>query len=56
MDLTNTKYKLLRECALEMKWKVVTAKKRTEGDANEKDTNSAVKGKKEPGAKHLTQQ
>lgn len=28
IDLTTTKYKLLRECALEMKWKVITAKKR----------------------------
>ena len=40
VDLTNTKYKLLRECALEMKWKVITAKKRNEGEtpvtANEK--------------------
>ena len=32
VDLTNTKYKLLRECALEMKWKVITAKKRNEGE------------------------
>ena len=33
IDLTNTKYKLLRECALEMKWKVITAKKRNEGES-----------------------
>jgi len=32
IDLTNTKYKVLRECALEMKWKVITAKKRTDAD------------------------
>lgn len=41
VDLTNTRYKLLRECALEMKWKVITAKKK---DA---DTNTADKPKKE---------
>ena len=30
MDLTQTRYKLLRECALEMKWKVITAKKKND--------------------------
>ena len=54
VDLTNTKYKLLRECALEMKWKVITAKKKTDGDTNEKPATDA-KGKKEPSAKHMTQ-
>ena len=28
IDLTNTKYKVLRECAIDMKWKVITAKKK----------------------------
>ena len=35
IDLTNTRYKLLRECALEMKWKVVTAVQKKEADADE---------------------
>ena len=30
IDLTNTRYKVLRECSLEMKWKVITAKKKNE--------------------------
>ena len=30
IDLTYTKYKVLREVALEMQWKVVTAKKKEE--------------------------
>ena len=36
--MTTTKYKLLRECALEHKWKVVTAKK--------KDADNGDDGKK----------
>jgi len=28
IDLTQTKYKLMRDSALEMKWKVITAKKK----------------------------
>jgi len=35
IDLTNTKYKLLRECALEMKWKVVTAVQKKEAEADD---------------------
>ena len=50
VDLTNTKYKLLRECALEMKWKVITAKKKTD---EEKAAENA-KSKKDPAMKHMT--
>ena len=32
IDLTNTRYKLIRECALENKWKVVTAAQKKDGD------------------------
>ena len=32
IDLTNTKYRLLKECALEMKWKVIIAKKPNENE------------------------
>ena len=35
-----------------MKWKVITAKKRAEGDPPEKDAKAM---KKEPGMKHMTQ-
>ena len=48
IDLTNTKYKVLRECALEMKWKVITAKKRTEPET----TTDNTKQKKDAGGKH----
>ena len=44
IDLTNTKYKVLRECALEMKWKVITAKKRN--DADNQGTAADNKGSK----------
>lgn len=40
IDLTTTKYKLLRECALEHKWKVVTAKKK---DADNGDDHKKTK-------------
>ena len=52
IDLTNTKYKLMRECALEMKWKVITAKKRAEGDAGDQKTTTVAK--KDPSQKHMT--
>jgi len=45
MDLTNTKYKLMRECALEMKWKVITAKKKNEDDPEPKSKNDKGKEK-----------
>lgn len=35
IDLTNTKYRLIRECALEMKWKVVTAVQKKDADGEE---------------------
>ena len=44
IDLTNTKYKLIRECALEMKWKVVTAVNKKDADGDE---NGPSKKKKE---------
>ena len=47
IDLTNTKYKLIRECALEMKWKVITAKKKEPEVAP-----STEKTKKESTNKH----
>ena len=51
VDLTNTKYKVIRECALEMKWKVITAKKRTDAET---PVVPDAKGqqKKDPGSKH----
>ena len=41
IDLTNTRYKLIRECALENKWKVVTAAVKKDGD--EEGTNKKKK-------------
>ena len=43
IDLTYTKYKVLREVALEMQWKVVTAKKKEEKAENQPEHNK--KGK-----------
>lgn len=48
IDLTNTKYKIIRECALELKWKVITAKKK-DLDGTQ-PTNE--KGKKDAANKH----
>ena len=54
IDLTNTRYKLIRECALEMKWKVITAKKRDQdGDATVPEKKASKKdGGGERGNKH----
>ena len=43
VDLTNTKYKLMRECALEMKWKVITAKKKEPTDDSTATTKTGEK-------------
>ena len=43
--MTQTKYKLLRECALEMKWKVITAKKKND------EAPTVEKSKKDGGQK-----
>ena len=48
IDLTNTKYKLIRECSLEQKWKVVTAaKKEIDNDENQKGKKKEEKARRD---------
>ena len=55
IDLTSTKYKLLRECALEHKWKVVTAKKKdADNDNDHKKTKDEKKQSKREKQEELT--